>query len=131
MRVAVDNEQGDPLEIEMHISRRRPWHYSLVLLWDKRPVKRLDVRGSHTNVCDGSGQRWRSETHKHSFSDSYEMAQAYDPSDIPMTPSQQLQPDEHRFVFEAFCQECGVELDYRWTAPSFGPRQLSTMEDAP
>ena len=109
-RTSVDNEPGEPLELEMHVSRRRPWHYTIVLLWAKRPIKRLDVRGSHTNVCDGSRQRWRSQTHKHAYTDRYELAQAYDPDDIPPTPSDQVLPDEYRRLFEAFCQECGIDL---------------------
>lgn len=130
MRAPVDNEPGEALEVEMHVSRQIRWSYNIVLLWADRPIKRLDVRQSHRNVCDGSGRRWRWQTHKHAYSDRYEMAQAYDPRDIPPTPDHNLQPDEYRRVFEAFCQECGIRLDSSWVDPTFDPRQMSTMEDA-
>lgn len=128
--VAVDNEPGELLEIEMHVSSRRPWHYSIVLLWSRRPIKRLDVRGSHTNQCDGSGRRWTAQTHKHPYSDQYELGQAYTPEDIPPTPNLRLAPGEHREVFEAFCKECNIDLDYEWEDPPHTARQITTIEGA-
>lgn len=119
---------ANKLEIVMHVSRRRPWHYSLVLLWAKRPIKRLDVRGSHTNQCDGSGERWTAQTHKHPFTDRYELAQAYTPDDLPDTPGRELERDEHRRVFEAFCGECGIEVECEWNDPPADGRQITTME---
>jgi hypothetical protein len=124
-RMEVDNAMGEPMTIEMHISTQNPSSYSIALMWDRRPIKRLDVRGRHTNVCDGSGKRWRWQTHKHPFTDQYQLAQAYTPEDIPQTPGFEVGREEYREVFEAFCQECNIRLEYDWSDPSFDGEQLA------
>ncbi len=123
-RMEVANTMGEPMMLEMHISILNQCSYSIALMWDKRPIKRLAVRGRHTNTCDGSGQRWRWQTHKHRFSDHYGLAQAYTPDDIPPTLGFEVGKEEYRQVFEAFCRECNIRLEYEWSDPPLHGEQL-------
>ncbi len=118
------NRLGEPVRLHMHIPVRIPWKYSIVLVWWNWPIRRLDVRGSHVNQCDGSGERWRRETHKHQWRDAYRDDWAYTPTDLPNTPGENVRPDEYRQVFEGFCKECSIRVETTWVDPDFnGPFQ--------
>lgn len=122
-RLTVANRLGEHVELHMHIARRMPWQYTIVLVWRRAPIRRLDVRGSHRNVCDGSDETWTRSTHKHVWRDAFRDAWAYSPRDIPPTPALTLQQDEHPRVFEAFCAECQIQLDTVWVPPLDLPNQ--------
>src|SRR6266536_2425325 len=47
-RMEVANTMGEPMMLEMHISILNQCSYSIALMWDKRPIKRLAVRGRPT-----------------------------------------------------------------------------------
>ena len=79
LRLSVANSLGETVLFHMHMPVERPWQYDLALVWRDAPTRRLDVRGSHRNVCDGSNERWVRETHKHKWRDSYRDAWAYTP----------------------------------------------------
>ena len=128
-RMEVDNPDGEALEIDVHISTVLPGKYSLALLWAKRCITRLDVRGSHVNHCDGTQERWRRTTHKHRHSDAYAMAQAYTPGDVPSTPGLVAPDNEYEAVFKAFCAECGIDPDDAWVPPTFEPTPVA-LHDA-
>jgi len=124
LHLPVANSLGEPLRLHAHIPIRIRWQYSMALVWRKVPIRRLDVRGSHVNQCDGSGERWRRETHKHRWRDAYRDAWAYTPDDIPDTSTIDVDQDEYRRVFEAFCGECKIRIETPWVAPDFdGPFQ--------
>ncbi len=127
-RLEVDNEMGEPMSLEMHLSSKVPWQYTIQLSWRKRAMRRLDIRGSHTNVCDGSGTRWSRQTHKHQFSDNYEMAQAHTPEDIQVSDVANFDSAEYERVFDAFCRECGVGVDVSWVPPP-ALEQPATLSD--
>lgn len=131
LELAVANSLGEPVRLHMHVPLRMRWQYSLALVWRKVPIRRLDVRGSHVNQCDGSGERWFSSTHKHKWRDSYRDAWAYTPEDIPDTSTKAMHRDEYRTVFEAFCGECGIEVDTKWVLPDFNGPFQDTMGAAP
>jgi hypothetical protein len=117
LKLEVANRLGESLWLHMGIPLRVPWQYSLALVWNRLPVRRLDVRGSHVNQCDGSGQRWNGATHKHKWRDEYRDGWAYTPNDIPPTPGTSLGQNEHRQVFEAFCLESKVRVETDWVEP--------------
>jgi hypothetical protein len=117
LRKAVDHERGENLILDMHISEALPWKYTVQLMWNRRPIRRLDVRGSHRNTCDGSGQVWSQETHKHAYSDAYDLARAYTPDDIPKTEGRVIGTGEYKSVFEAFLEECQIENEATWEEP--------------
>lgn len=122
--VAVANSFGEPLRLYMHVPVRIRWQYTIVLVWRRLPIRRLDVRGSHVNLCDGSGERWRNETHKHRWIDAYRDGWAYTPADVPDTTGLAVGPEEYQRVFEAFCQECSIRVESDWVDPdSDGPFQ--------
>ena len=124
LRLAVANRLGEPLWLHMHVPIAIPWQYSFALVWRKLPIRRLDVRGSHVNQCDGSGERWQNATHKQQWRDPYRDHWAYTPEDIPPTPALALGPDEYRRVFEAFCEECAIRVQTAWVDPDLqGPIQ--------
>lgn len=95
-RLPIANDRGESLELDFHISLDVPWKYTLQLMWAKRPIKRLDVRGSHVNHCDGSNTTWRFQTHKQPFKDRYDLGQAYTPGDIPDTNGTVVAPGEYQ-----------------------------------
>jgi hypothetical protein len=121
-RISVDNQRGETIWLDMHISTRVPWKYSVQLRWGNEPVRRLDVRGTHRNPL--RSQHWRNETHKHRWTDAHKMNVAHSPTDLPDTTAKTVTPEEYRLVFEAFCKECGIVLapSYRWVEPVFGPQ---------
>lgn len=126
LRLNVANRLGEPVILHMSIPPRIPWQYSLALVW-KRPVRRLDMRGSHVNQCDGSNRRWQNETHKHKWRDQYRDGWAYTPDDIPLTPGTALLDGEYQRVFEAFCRESNVELESHWVEPDLDVPYQNTM----
>lgn len=131
LALPVANSLGEPLRLHMHVPVRIPWKYSLALIWRNSPIRRLDVRGSHVNQCDGSGERWTRQTHKHRWRDAYRDSWAYSPNDIPDTSGLDVDSNEYRQVFEAFCRECGVRVETNWEDPDFkGPFQ-DTMGSTP
>ena len=120
----VANSFGEPLRLYMHVPIRIRWQYSIVLVWRNLPIWRLDIRGSHVNQCDGSGERWRHETHKHQWRDAYGDSWAYTPTDLLSTASRSVGHDEYRHMFESFCQECSIRIETSWVDPDFnGPFQ--------
>lgn len=127
----VANSLGEPVRLHAHVPIGIRWQYSMALVWRKVPIRRLDVRGSHVNQCDGSGERWRHATHKHRWRDAYRDAWAYTPDDIPDTTMFAVGQDEYRRVFEAFCNECQIRIETPWVGPDFdGPFQ-DTMGGTP
>lgn len=126
-RLSVANSLGEAVFLHMHMPVRRPWQYHLALVWRDVPIRRLDVRSSHRNVCDGSNERWLRQTHKHAWRDQFRDAWAYSPSDIPATPGSILAADEHRKVFEAFCAECSISVATNWIDPPLGGPAQDTM----
>jgi hypothetical protein len=124
LEVPVANSIGEPIRLYMHVPVRIRWQYSLVLVWRKRPIRRLDVRGSHVNQCDGSGERWIGETHKHRWRDAYGDSWAYTPTGLPDTANRTVEQDEYRQMFESFCEECSIQVEATWIDPDFdGPYQ--------
>jgi hypothetical protein len=120
----VASSLGESLTFHLHIAVRMPWQYTFCLVWRSEPIRRLDVRGSHRNTCDGSGETWTNETHKHVWRNAYRDAWAYTPSGLPKTPGLKTAEDEYRRVFEAFCEECNVRVDTDWVDPDLtGPLQ--------
>jgi Family of unknown function (DUF6978) len=121
-KISVENERGETIWLDMHISTRVPWKYSVQLRWGNEPVRRLDVRGTHRNPR--GGKHWRNETHKHRWTDAHRMNLAYSPKDLADTTAKAVTPEEYRLTFEAFCKECGIVLapSYRWVEPVFGPQ---------
>jgi len=59
-------------------------------------IRLLDVNGSHPNRTDG--QVWRSQTHKHVFTEAHQSAVAYTPTDIPAVPFQDVSDEDYRQV---------------------------------
>lgn len=118
--VAVDNSHGLPLRLNLQVSTRLPGAYSYSLLNGGQTLRRLDVRGSHANngAC-GSDERWVRRTHKHHYTDEHGDRCAYTPTDLPDTPGGlgTVAPGEYRRLFEAFCVECGIEVQTRWREP--------------
>jgi hypothetical protein len=125
--IDVHNGRGEPLVIDLAISIQLPWKYKYQLRWGFMPIRRLDVRGSHRNICDGSNERWQRQTHKHLYRDPYRMSWAYSPVDIPTTAVLSVSPGEYRDVFEAFCKECGIAVECEWVDPDLD--RPSTMFD--
>lgn len=122
--VAVANSLGEPVRLYMHVPVRIRWQYSIALVWRTLPIRRLDVRGSHANQCDSSGERWRNETHKHQWRDVYRDGWAYTPTDLPPTTRRRVGRTEYQEVFDAFCKECSIRVETAWVAPDFnGPFQ--------
>lgn len=120
----VANSLGEPVWLHMHVPIQIRWQYSIALVWRKLPIRRLDIRGSHVNLCDGSGERWRNETHKHQWRDAYRDSWAYTPTDLPATAGRDMGRDEYRRILEAFCQECSIRIETTWIDPDFnGPFQ--------
>lgn len=131
-RVPVEAATSDlgavRLTMDLSVNRNLPGKYTYQLRQTSSPVclRRLDVRGSHTNLRHtGNTERWNRRTHKHAYRDACGDAFAYTPIDIPDTgsPSDSPEPNEHSTVFEAFCNECGIEVGGYWVDP---PLQTST-----
>lgn len=132
LRLSVANSLGESVFLHMHMPIERAWQYNLALVWSDVPIRRLDVRCSHRNVCDGSDERWSRQTHKHLWRDQFRDAWAYTPTDIPATPGVALGQDEHRRVFEAFCVECHITVATSWVDPPLQvPTQRSMGTGAP
>lgn len=113
------------LTMDLSVNRNLPGKYTYQLRQASSAVRlrRLDVRGSHTNLQHtGNTERWNRRTHKHAFRDACGDAYAYTPTDIPDTdsPSDSPEPNEHGLVFEAFCGECGIEVGGNWVDPPLG-----------
>jgi hypothetical protein len=111
----------------MHMPVLRPWQYDLALVFRDVPIRRLDVRSSHRNVCDGSNETWHRRTHKHVWRDQFRDAWAYTPSDIPPTPGMALVENEHQKVFEGFCEECSISIATPWVDPPLGGPTQETI----
>jgi hypothetical protein len=114
---AVHNAHGLPLRLGLQIIADKPWKVTAYLMLHGTQIRRLDVNGSHRNRTDG--QVWRSQTHKHRFSEAHQDAEAYSPSDIPAVPFQNVSDEDYRQVLEAFCGECRIILggSYVWQPP--------------
>ena len=125
-RVLVEAATSDlgnvRLTMDLTVNRNLPGKYTYQLRQAPAFVclRRLDVRGTHTNrKHTGSDESWKRRTHKHAFRDACGDAFAYTPTDIPDTgsPSNSPDPREHELVFEAFCTECGIEVGGNWVDP--------------
>jgi hypothetical protein len=125
---AVHNAHGLPLRSGLQIIIDKPWKVTAYLMLHGTQIRRLDVNGSHRNRTDG--QVWRSQTHKHVFSEAHQSAVAYTPTDIPTVPFQNVSDEDYRQVWEAFCAECGVVLGgtYAWRPPDLNPPQQGDSE---
>jgi hypothetical protein len=119
----VDARRETAVRLIMTVSLLRPEKYTLLLLRGEQVLRRLDVRGSHRNPPATSGQEWKVQTHKHAWSDGYADKVAYTPPDVrTMTFAR----DEYEVIFRAFCRECGVDFQGRWTDP---PKPAQTRLD--
>lgn len=107
----------------VRIPRPLPWQYHLVLVVGRMCIRRLDVRGSHTNP-DPEREEWQLQTHKHRFTDRWGDRWAYTPDDLPPTPADTDVPArEYRQVFEAYCHECNIDTSQlAWEDPPAGTR---------
>lgn len=89
---------------------------SYSLLFNRIPVKRLDVNGAHTNKCVDK-TAFQNETHKHVFLDECPgLGWAYAPLDISS--------DDPRIAFDEFCVECGIDFRGQWSPPPTAPLDL-------
>jgi hypothetical protein len=111
----VDSPVEAALRLNMAVSVRAPEKYTIVYISGEQALRRLDVRGSHTNPASTSGERWTRATHKHSWSDTHANQIAYSPPDI--STAQTLEPGEHERVFNEFCAECRIEFIGKWVDP--------------
>ena len=117
--LVVNSDADATVYFDVTLVRRVPWLYHLQLRWEKYPVRRLDVRDSHSNPHGSDGQTWSNETHKHAWREEYGDGWAYTPDGLPIAPGYDVAPDEYREVFEAFCAECGIDLeDFVWVEPT-------------
>ncbi len=78
----VDSPIDARLRLNMTVSLRRPDKYTIVFLRGDQTIRRLDVRGNHTNPVSASGECWVRRTHKHWWSDRHADQVAYSPPDI-------------------------------------------------
>jgi hypothetical protein len=125
---------GGDLRLHMRVSPKVPGKYTVLLrAADGQVLRRLDVRGSHSNRGRrDSEERWVRRTHKHRHTDDFGDAVAYTPVDLPETDGEPWEPvteAEYRNVFEGFCAECGVDPGESWTEPEIGGSGMqSAME---
>lgn len=122
-RLVVEGpNEVDALFVDLRVVRRVPWLYHYQVRLDRWPLRRLDVRDSHTNPRETSGGPWNNETHKHAWREHLEDRWAYTPDDIPSTADFDVTQDEYREVFKAFCNECGIDLQgFEWVDPVVEP----------
>jgi hypothetical protein len=121
--LTVRNAGGHQARMYFRIPRAIPWQYHLVLVVSRQCIRRLDVRGSHTNP-DPARERWQLRTHKHRFTDAWGDRWAYTPDDLPPTPANvDVTTTEYRQVFEAYCHECYIDTSQLvWEDPPIGAR---------
>lgn len=124
--VHTEADTIDSLAMDLRIVRRVPWLYHYQLRLDRWPIRRLDVRDTHSNPRQTSGTRWHDQTHKHAWRTEWGERWAYTPTDIPPTPNFHVTPGEYREVFEAFCGECHVDIEgFEWVEPTVDPPPAS------
>ena len=120
----VDSPDDAALRLNMAVSVRAPEKYKIAYLRGDQMLRRLDVRGSHTNPASVSGETWVRATHKHLWSDAHADRVAYTPRDI--STAQRADPGEYERVFNEFCHECRIEFTGQWMDP---PLHVQTTLD--
>jgi hypothetical protein len=116
----VENSQGQLLELRLRVNPDFPEQLHVILLWQGRNVRRLDIREDHVNPDRDAA--WWGETHKHRWTDEHNDGWAYTPTDIP-EPDGPVTPAHYREIVEAFCWECSIDpSDLAWTDPDMTRR---------
>lgn len=118
-QMAVHNAHGLQIFVGMQVIKDKPWKPTAYLMYEGEHLRRLDVNGSHTNRTPDR-ERWRSRTHKHTWTEAHHDAVAYTPTDIPQVPIGVVTSDHLRDVFEGFLTECGIATRgaYDWSDPN-------------
>ena len=111
----VDSAADAALRLNMAVSLRRPEKYTIAYLRGDQTIRRLDVRGSHSNPSSASGERWILSTHKHRWSNEHADQVAYSPPDI--ATKEELESGEYERVFNEFCGECRIRFTGNWEHP--------------
>ena len=110
----LDSPRDATVRLTMGVSLRLPQKYKILVLRGEQVLRRLDVRGSHSNPPAARSGQWKRQTHKHRWTDRFGDAEAYTPPDITTPP---FTPAEHEATFRAFCEECNIDFRGEWIDP--------------
>ncbi|WP_432063422.1 hypothetical protein [Streptomyces sp. S1] len=138
----IRTDLGIRLDLRMRIGLDLPWDYSLTLLYPAGRIclRRLDIRGSHTDRA--GGEEFINRTHKHKWSVARKNADVYAPDDIRHNPDPipnatlLIMDEEYDRVVRDFVLECKmiVGAGYVWVPPPSPPVTQPTfdgLEDYP